>query len=290
LIDAHVHVWDAHSLRYPWLDAHPELDRTVYPVDAGPDTSAIFVQADCLPGQGMAEVRRVEALDWPGLAGIVAFAPLEHGAAAETVLAELVEHPLVVGVRRLLQDEPAGFIAAPGFVAGLAAVAMRGLVFDATVRTDQLDELARVHQAVPDLTVVLDHLGNPPLADGLASAAGQQWLRGIRALAADPAVVVKLSGKAAGDERGLGFVLATLDAFGPDRMLLGSDYPLTVSGDAEAYRHWARTADTALGLTGEERAAVRRGTAIRTYGLTLDAPRRVRPVDCPSRRLKESSR
>ena len=262
----------------------------MHPVDAGPDTSAIFVQADCLPEQGMAEVRRVEALDWPGLVGIVAFAPLEHGAAAEAVLAEFVEHPLVVGVRRLLQDEPAGFIAAPGFVTGLAAVARRGLVFDATVRAEQLDELARAHRAVPDLTVVLDHLGNPPLTDGLASAAGQHWLRGISALATDPAVVVKISGKAAGDERGLDFVLAVLDAFGPDRMLLGSDYPLTVPGDAAAYRHWARTAGTALGLTGDERAAVRRGTATRTYGLTLDEPRRVRSVDCPSRRLKESSR
>jgi L-fuconolactonase len=256
----------------------------VHPVDAGPDTSAIFVQADCLPEQAVAEVRRVEALEWPGLVGIVAFAPLEHGTAAETALAELVEHPLVAGVRRLLQDEPAGFVAAPGFVAGLKAVARRGLVFDATVRADQLEELARVHRAVPDLTVVLDHLGNPPLADGLASAAGQRWLRGIRALAADPAVVVKLSGQAAGDERGLGFVLAALDAFGPDRMLLGSDYPLTVPGDAAAYRHWARTADTALGLTGDERAAVRRGTAIRTYGSTLEEPRRVRPV------VQESSR
>lgn len=271
-------------MRYPWLDAHPELDRTVYPVDAGPDTPAVFVQADCLPEQGVEEVRRVEGLDWPALAGIVAFAPLERGAAAAPVLAELAGHRLVVGIRRLVQDEPTGFISAPGFAAGLSAVARRGMVFDATVRADQLDELARVHRAVPGLTMVLDHLGNPPLEDGLASGPGGHWLRGIRALAANPDVVVKLSGRAAGDERGLGFALAALDAFGPDRMLLGSDHPLTVPGDAAAYRHWARTADAALGLTGDERTAVRHRTAERTYGLTPGASHRASPTEGASRR------
>jgi L-fuconolactonase len=125
-----------------------------------------------------------------------------------------------------------------------------------------------VSQAVPELLTVLDHLGNPPLAEGLDSAAGRDWLRGIRALASRPAVVAKVSGAVAGDERrGLPFTLAALDAFGPDRLLLGSDHPLTVRNNAEAYQQWAATADAALGLTADERAAVRSGTAIRTYGL-----------------------
>jgi len=262
-----VHVWDTRALTYPWLEAHPELPRRADPVDAGPDTSAIFVQADCLPEQGLAEVCRVEALEWPGLAGIVAFAPLEVAAAAGTGLAELAEHPLVVGVRRLLQDEPAGFVADPGFTAGLAALARRGLVFDATVRADQLDELALLPRAVPELTLVLDHLGGPPLAAGLDSPAGRAWLRGVRALAESPGVVAKFSGAVAGDRRGEVFARAALEAFGPDRMLLGSDHPLTVPGDAEAYRRWTSTADAAFGLTGGERAAVRHGTAVRTYRL-----------------------
>ena len=267
LVDTHVHVWDDRRLRYPWLEAHPGLDRVVRPVDAGADTRAIFVQADCVPEQGIAEVRYVESLDWPALAGIVAFAPLEASTVSST-LEELTAHPLVVGVRRLLQDEPAGFATSASFVAGLTSAARHGLVFDATVRADQLDELVCVSRAVLELVIVLDHLGNPPLAEGLDSAAGRDWLRGIRTLASTSGVVAKLSGAVAGDERrGRPFVLAALDAFGPDRLLLGSDHPLTVPNNDEAYRQWAATADAALGLTADERAAVRRDTAIRTYGL-----------------------
>lgn len=167
-----------------------------------------------------------------------------------------------------MQDEPAGFIAGAGFVAGLAAAAARGFVFDATVRADQLEELARAYRAAPEALVVLDHLGNPPLEAGLDSAEGRAWLRGVQTLAAGPGVVVKLSGRAAGDERrGRAFALAALDAFGPDRMLLGSDHPLTVGADPARYREWAATADAGLGLSGGERAALRRGTALRTYRL-----------------------
>jgi L-fuconolactonase len=267
LVDTHVHVWDARRLRYPWLEAHPALDRTVCPVDAGADTRAIFVQADSVPEQGIAEVRYVESLDWPTLAGIVAFAPLE-ASTVEQALEELAAHPLVVGIRRLLQDEPAGFASSASFIAGLASVARHGFVFDATVRADQLDELVLACRSVPEVVVVLDHLGNPALVEGLDSTAGRDWLRGISTLASEPSVVAKLSGAAAGDERrGRPFALAALDAFGPDRLLLGSDHPLTVPNDAEAYQQWAATAEAELGLTGDERAAVRRDTAIRTYRL-----------------------
>lgn len=265
LVDTHVHVWDTTRLRYPWLEANPELPRVAGPVDTG--TLAIFVQADCVPEQGIAEVRYVESLDCPALAGIVAFAPLEAGTVS-SALEELAARPLVVGIRRLLQDEPAGFATSASFVAGLTSVARQGLVFDATVRADQLDEVALVSQAVPELLIVLDHLGNPPLAEGLDSAAGRDWLRGIRALASQPTVVAKLSGAVAVDtRRGRSFALAALDAFGPYRLLLGSDHPLTVRNNAEAYQQWATTADAGLGLTAGERAAVRLETAIRTYGL-----------------------
>jgi L-fuconolactonase len=263
-----MHVWDTRRLRYPWLEQHTELPRVVHPIDLGPSARAVFVQADCTPEQGLDEVRYVEQLGWPNLCGIVAFAPLEHARAADEVLAELAEHSLVVGVRRLLQDEPAGFITGAGFTAGLAVTARRSLAFDATIRPDQLDELAEAHRAVPDSTIVLDHLGNPPLEHGLDSEAGRRWLSGIQALAVVPTVAVKFSGHAAGDERrGLAFARAALDAFGPDRMLLGSDHPLTVPADVHAYRRWAQEAGAGLGLSHDEINAVRYRTAIRTYRL-----------------------
>jgi L-fuconolactonase len=262
-----VHVWDTRRLRYPWLEQHTELARVVHPIGLDTGVQAVFVQADCVAEQGLAEVHYVEGLDWPNLAGIVAFAPLEQGPAADPVLAELASHPLVVGVRRLLQGEPAGFISDADFIAGLAAAARHGFVFDATIRADQLGELADTHRSVPEAVLVLDHLGNPPLDEGLDSPAGRAWLRGIESLASEPTVVVKYSGQVACDNRrGLAFARAALAAFGPDRMMLGSDHPLSVPADT-AYAQWAEAADTCLGLGGDERVAVRRRTARRTYQL-----------------------
>src|ERR1041384_8062354 len=79
IVDAHQHVWDTRELAYPWLDAPPALNGPRLPEDArtpGVDR-VVFVQADA--ADGAAEARWVQSLadDWPELAGIVAFAPVE---------------------------------------------------------------------------------------------------------------------------------------------------------------------------------------------------------------------
>ena len=140
-IDAHVHVWDTARLTYPWLRQAPHLDRPHLPIDLTSESGerVVFVQADA--EDGAAEARWVQSLsaEWPGLAGIVAFAPVEEPALAER-LDELSTLPLLVGVRRLLQDEEAGFIASEDLVTGLRLLADRRIPFDACVRWYQLEE------------------------------------------------------------------------------------------------------------------------------------------------------
>ena len=118
-IDAHVHVWDTARLTYSWLRDAPLLDRPRLPIDLTAETGerVVFVQASA--DDGAAEAAWVQSLSagWPSLAGIVAFAPVEEPTLAET-LDELSTLPLVVGVRRLLQDEEAGFIASKELVTG----------------------------------------------------------------------------------------------------------------------------------------------------------------------------
>ena len=265
LIDAHVHVWDPGRLRYPWLDGLPELRRPQLPVRGGSLPMAVFVQADCLDEQAFDEVRWVESLQWPELAAIVAYAPVHQGERAGEHLARLrAEHPSVRGVRRLFQDEGAGFIVSAPVVAGLRETARAGLVFDATVRAVQLMDLARVHDAVPELTLVVSHLGNPPLEAGLRSSEGTRWRRGLRAVAAHPGAAVKLSGAAAAG-RGTPFVLAALEIFAPDRVMAGSDSPLSVPPDADEYRRWAAGAGAGLGLADDELDSVRHGCAAAVY-------------------------
>lgn len=279
LIDTHVHAWNLESLRYPWLDGEPELGRTMLPgaIDRGHSgvTGMVFVQADCAPEQGIEEARWVHGLDWPELVAIVAFAPVEEPTLSG-YLDEVAEIDLVRGVRRLLQDEPQQFFERDDLVAGLRMLADRGLTFDACVRYRQLDALLGLVREVDGLTVVLDHLGKPPVADGFASAAAQAWRDSITRLAEHGTVVAKLSGLAPEAaphpdlaQQAAPFIEFALERFGVERCMVGSDWP--VSEFAPASGGYAAWFDLVLdGLSPREREYVSWRTAGATYGLDVE--------------------
>lgn len=220
VLDAHIHVWKPSQLPYPWLEGEPGLNRDLGPAeidDAGGEiTEWVFVEADS--ATPLEEVRWVAGLDWPGLRAIVADVDLRAPR-----FDELADIPLGRGVRHLLQDEPI----TEDLVPGLRAVGERGLTFDACVRWPQLRTLADLLAAAPGTPTVLDHLGKPPVTQGLGSDDGQEWLRSIHRVAALPHVFVKLSGLPA--EGGLGheFLEAAVDAFGLERCMYGSDSPVS---------------------------------------------------------------
>jgi L-fuconolactonase len=281
LIDTHVHVWDPNRLRYEWLDGAPELNRPFLPADLDRGSCAVshmlFVQADCAAAQSLAEAQWVASLapTWPELAGIIAFAPIERGAAVADDLAALAAVERVVGIRRLLQSESQEFFERQAVVDGLTAVAHAGLTFDACVRFDQLAALVELRRRVPALVIVLDHLGKPPVADGLHSDAGVRWQRDLTALASEPLTVIKLSGLApeASPDRPLPaqtapFLQVALDLFGPDRALIGSDWPVSAQTPHRlSYSEWFDLVDAQLGLSSNDRAHIRSETARHVYGL-----------------------
>jgi len=242
LIDTHVHVWDPAVNDYAWLSG--ELDRAYLPDEyragAPGTTGVIFVEADA--ADNVAEARWVAELAWPELVGIVAQAPLELGAEVTPVLARLQQIDKVVGIRRQLQDEPIGFFDDPRLLAGLRVLATSGLPFDACVRHEQLAALTALLSQVPELPVVLDHLAKPPVADGDDGT----WARDLRALAALPQVRVKLSGIAPEGspdrpvrEQARSWLLTAWDAFGPERCMLGSDWPVSaISPPRETPGDW----------------------------------------------------
>ncbi|WP_144796597.1 amidohydrolase [Microbacterium paludicola] len=281
VIDAHLHVWDPTINRHPWLDDEPVLGRPFLPenVDSALVERVVFVQADA--ADGVAEARWVQSLAdaWPQLAGIVAFAPVEDKHGLSEHLDALTDLPFFVGVRRLLQDEPQGFITRPPLVAGLQELARRDLPFDACVRWHQLSELEATAKQTAETRIVLDHLGKPPIAAGLDSDEGRQWSAGLRALAHLPNVSVKLSGLApeADPTQPLfpqvePFAREALDAFGPDRVLAGSDFPVSAaSNHALGYDEWFAWIRDALGLTGAELSQVLHGNAARIYTLSSES-------------------
>jgi L-fuconolactonase len=275
-VDAHLHYWDRRRFHYSWLDRVPDAPVAATPQRLADERAiarrAVFVQADCRAEEGLAEARWAGRLDdGDGVEAVVAFAQLERGAVVEEDLQRLLQIPVVAGVRRLLQDEPDDFLGSPELRAGLRAVGDHGLVFDACVRSRQLSSLVHVRRGAPGTRFVLDHLGKPPLREGIASDAGATWAKEIQALAREPDTYVKLSGlrpEADPDHplahQAAPFLVAALEAFGVERAMAGSDWPVSTYG---CYDEWFDLLVDVLRPTAEEWAALSEGTAVAAYRL-----------------------
>lgn len=251
VVDSHLHLWDPWDLEYEWLEgamlgrfAETELFEEQLP--GVTEEVAIFVQAETVERRFDDEVAWVEGIaDAAGVVAIVAGARLDRGVATSEHLERLAGHERVVGVRHLLQGERAGLASSAEFVAGARLVADRGWTFDACVQAHQLSDVVALAEAVPDLRIVLDHLGKPEIGTAESPLRpSAEWLRDLNALAAQPLAHCKLSGLPAeaggewSEEQVNPFLDAALEAFGPDRLLWGSDWP--VSSVDTAYRPGAR--------------------------------------------------
>lgn len=277
VIDAHVHFWDPRELTYPWLAGAAQLDRPYLPdefAQALPEPrDVIFVEAGRLAGQAEAEVDwiRRAASTRPWIRGVVAHADLEDPSRAADAVRGYAADPLVLGVRRNLQDEPDGFMASPAFRAGVRLLGDHALPFDACVRARQLGELSDLADACPGTTIILDHLGKPSSGDPDHA----EWREAIRTLAWRENVVCKLSGLTTEVGPGTGrrqmtdLLRDALEAFGPERCMYGSDWPvMTLATD---YAAWSALLSEALNsFSGCAAETVLSGTATRVYGLAHD--------------------
>jgi L-fuconolactonase len=280
VLDSHLHLWDPDTLTYGWLTGDllrrfgpKELDKACGLAPHADQRGFVFVQADCVAEQSLAEVDWVLDLsDQFSLRGIVAFAPVSDGVAVGHALEELQCRPMVVGVRQLLQDQTPGLFTSAAFISGARQVAGAGFTFDACVRAGQLDELADFADRVPELTVVLDHLGKPPLGrpDIVGRPDDEDWSRALRALARRPNVVCKLSGLPAEGPGGGSaiqvrpFLDIAADAFGSDRLIFGGDWPVS-----RPYGVWLELVTTWLSgtFTPAQQEAILWTNAERVYAL-----------------------
>lgn len=240
LLDSHFHLWQPAELTYPWLDEMPTLRRPFGPEEyrAGaegvPVSAAIFVEANPHPAQGLEEARRVSRLAArnPWIAGIVAFVDLTSGGVGEALDA-LDELPLVRGVRHNIQGNAPGFATARAYVEGAREVGRRGLVFDLCATHDQLPEVIDLVDRAPDTPFVLDHCAKPAIREGRLDP----WRADLARLAERPNVSCKISGllteagPGATVETVLPYAAYAVEAFGVERVMYGSDWPvLTLAG------------------------------------------------------------
>jgi L-fuconolactonase len=280
VIDSHIHLWDPTVLRYPWLDSDEELARPFLPVDlhrSGGPPEWIMVQAEAQADDELAEPEWIASLasSDPALAGMVARAPVEIGRAVRGLVERLAATPLTVGIRRLIQDEGAGFALTASFIDGVRVVGEVGLPFDICVRAAERADVAQLVDACPDVRFVLDHLGKPAIADG----EWEPWRTQVAELARRPNLTCKLSGSTTEAGRGWReedvrpYLLHALETFGPQRCMFGSDWPVaTVTTD---YQRWLDlVSDAVSGCSQPEINAVFAGTAAQVYALpALPEPR-----------------
>lgn len=246
VLDSHLHLWDPELLEYTWLDgplafrfADTEIEHSR--LERATTETSVFVQAETVETDFLAEARWVATMaEALGIVGIVAGARLDRGADTVAHLDGLAAEPLVIGVRHNLQGEPDGLAVSAAFITGAREVAGRGWTFDACIRADQLPEVARLAGAIPELRIVLDHFGKPAVGTTDAPLAPTtEWVRDLDELARHPEVFCKLSGlpgEAGGDWDAAQlepFLDAAADAFGGERLMWGSDWPVSVIGPAE---------------------------------------------------------
>lgn len=279
-VDAHHHLWDLARREQPWLDGAElaPIRRTFAPEEfaavaaaAGIDRSILVQVLD-----DAEETREFLAVAEGSdvVAGVVGWTDLT-APGVSAALAALREGPggdRLVGIRHLVQGEAdPRWLCRDDVRRGLTSVAEAGLCYDILTFPHQLPAAIETARALPQLTFVLDHLSKPPIAAG----ALEPWATALRELAAEPNVFCKLSGMVTEANQGSWtvsdlrpYAQTALDAFGPDRLMFGSDWPVCLL--AASYDRVAEAArELTDQLSADELAQVFGGAAARAYRLKL---------------------
>jgi L-fuconolactonase len=274
IIDAHHPFWNPRRIPQPWMTAeHVQIDRAFEPAELEPLLGRTGVGTTVLvqsaPSDDDTDYMFELAPDWVG--GIVAWCRLDDADVARRRLDALAAREKFRGIRHLihLEADP-HWIVAPAVEPGLALLEERGVPLDLPAvfpnHLEDVPELARRH---PGLTLVVDHLGKPPIgAPEMAS-----WEEQLRAAADRPNVAAKVSGlntciasnEWTADDLEPAVRIA-VDAFGAGRLMCGSDWPVALlNGTYE--RVWAESIDVVTRVAGADAPRILRDTARELYRL-----------------------
>jgi L-fuconolactonase len=274
-IDSHHHLWSYEAAAYPWIsDAMPLLKRDYGPSDleaalAGTGVEGtVAVQAQHAVGE--TDWLLALAREHPVVRGVVGWVPLVDPD-VDTHLDRLSQDPRLKGVRHIVHDEPDdGFVLREDFNRGVAMLERYGLVYDVLIFARHLSNAIAFVDRHPRQPFVVDHLAKPVIR---ADRFDEDWAVGLRALAERPHVACKLSGVVTevrdphwSVDAIRPYVDVALEAFGPSRLMFGTDWP--VCRLRCEYATWVSTVDSLLAsLSADERAQIWSGTATRVYRL-----------------------
>jgi L-fuconolactonase len=241
-----------------------------------PDDLAALQQPLGFDGSIAVQARQVvEESDWLlGLAdkhanvkGVVGWVDLRSDR-VEADLERLARHPKFVGVRHVVQEEPDdAFMLGQDFQRGISKLAAYGLTYDILIYPKQLAAALRLAENFPEQPFVLDHIAKPFIKAGVS----EPWATQLRRLARLPNVHCKVSGmlteadhQAWRPEQFRPYLDTVFEAFGPERLMYGSDWPVCLFAGSyeQAYR---LVDDYARGLTDQQRVGLFGGNAAAFY-------------------------
>ncbi len=275
-VDAHQHFWRYTPDEYDWIDDSMScLRREFLPEHLEPELKrarfdgSIVVQAR----QTLAETQWLLELAAPSqfILGVIGWVDL-RATDVQPQLARFAGNPKLLGIRHIVQSEPdERFLLQPEFLRGISALAEFDLTYDILIYPAQLSVAAEFIRRFPRPRFVLDHLAKPLIKTGIL----QPWEADMRKLAQFPNVFCKLSGlvteadwKAWKPEQFAPYLDVVLECFGPDRLMIGSDWPVcTVAAS------YTQTMDVVIDFLGkyprEVRDAVLGGSASRFWRLAV---------------------
>jgi predicted TIM-barrel fold metal-dependent hydrolase len=278
IVDTHQHLWDIDLFRYSWLDSLPQLNRSFRMADylsavQGLNVvKSVHLEADVDEPYMFDETRHLLALaeraDNP-LEGIVACGRPESEN-FKSYLDKIAAYPKVKGIRRVLHTQPDAVGQGATFLKNVAALSEYGLSFDVCVLARQLPIAINLVSQCPDVVFILDHCGVPQVKEKQLAP----WRSHITEIASFPNVSCKISGLVAyaDPERWTAedlkpFVEHVIAAFGWDRVLFGSDWPVcTLSASC---RQWVETLQALTHEAGEtNQRKLFYDNAIRVYRLS----------------------
>lgn len=271
-IDAHHHLWHYSASEFDWLQGDLAMLQRDFLL---PDFLLAMRSADVTGAVAVQARQTLTETDWllqmaaqrDEIAGVVGWLPLAD-ASFEAVLERYVEQAKLKGLRHVVQAEAPGFMESAVFDRGIGKLASTGLTYDLLIHEGQLVEATRLVDRHPGQTFVLDHIAKPGMAPGFM----EPWRTHLLALAERPNVVCKLSGMVT--EAGIGWTAASLQpyfevalqAFSPERLMIGTDWPVLTAHCT--YARWWQVVEAWIApLSRGERERILGGTALQVYRL-----------------------
>jgi L-fuconolactonase len=273
VIDAHHHLWHYSAGEYDWIDeSMASLRRDFLPADlvvelenAGID-GTVAVQAR----QTVEETRWLLELaqSCEAIRGVVGWAPIAN-VDFEASLAALAADPKLAGLRHVVQAEPDGFLDDADFNRGIRTMRTTGLVYDLLIVERQLEGAIRFVDRHPQQTFILDHIAKPKIAAGEI----EPWRNRMIDMSKRGNVCCKLSGMVTEDswsrwsiESLRPYLDCAVEAFGVDRLITGSDWPVCLVATSYA-GWWELLRDYFAAFSEDERAKIFGATAKNIYKL-----------------------